>query len=163
MGVGIQGIYITAEEWRRQYRLKRDLMLERGFSEVAPMDFYRELFPKGSLQKKGELNCGKGNVIVSQIRGEEDTEKSRQWVATDDLQMIEKSIGDKFGLIGPLSYYGKKNLKQNAHELFAIAIDLDYVHLQQLKNLLKQFDRGVQLTPTYLVSSGRGLHLYYFF
>lgn len=162
MGVGIHGRYITADEWQQQYVFKRELMLERGFKQVEPIEFYRDLFPEGSLQAKGELSCGKGNVIVSQIREEDDTEKSRQWVATDDLQMINKAIGDKFGLIGPLSYFGKKNLKQNAHELFAIAVDLDYVHLQQLKNLLKQFDRGVQLTPTYLVSSGRGLHFYYF-
>ena len=29
--------------------------------------------------------------------------------------------------------------KQNAHELYAVAIDIDYVGKQQLKNLLKQF------------------------
>lgn len=49
-----------------------------------------------------------------------------------------------------------------AHELFAVAIDVDYVGKQQLKNLLKQFRNGVQLCPTYLVSSGKGVHLYYF-
>ena len=162
MGIGIGGIYITTEEWKVQYKAKHNLLLERGFEEVAPMVFYRDLFPEGSLQKKGERHCGKGNMIVTQVREKEDTEKSRQWVATDDLKMVEKSIGDKFGLIGPLSYFGKKNLKGNAHELFAITVDLDYVHEQQLKNLLKQFDRGIQLTPTYLVNSGRGLHLYYF-
>lgn len=156
------GVYITTEEWKQQYLAKQELLLERGFEQVEPLKFYRELFPEGSLQKKGELNCGKGNVIVSQIREEEDTEKSRQWVATDDLINIKKSIGDQFGLIGPLSYFGKKNLKGNAHELFAIAIDIDYVYVQHLKNLLKQFERGIQLTPTYLVSSGKGLHLYYF-
>ena len=31
-----------------------------------------------------------------------------------------------------------------------------------LKNLLKQFGNGIQLKPTYLVSSGRGVHVYYF-
>ena len=162
MGIGINGVYITTAEWQHQYNLKRELMLERGFSEVAPMDFYRDLFPEGSLQAKGETHTGKGNLIVSQIRSKEDSEKSRQWVVTDDLQMLKKTIGDPFGLVGPLSYFGKKNLKENAHELFAVVVDLDYVHVQQLKNLLKQFNRGVQLTPTYLVSSGRGIHLYYF-
>lgn len=41
-------------------------------------------------------------------------------------------------------------------------VDVDYVGKQQLKNLLKQFGNGVQLRPTYLVSSGKGVHLYYF-
>ncbi|EJX09252.1 replication protein [gut metagenome] len=42
-----------------------------------------------------------------------------------------------------------------------MAIDIDYVGLQQLKNMLKQFGNGVQLCPTFLVSSGKGVHLYY--
>ena len=68
MGVGISGVYITANEWQKQYMAKHKLLLERGFLEVAPMDFYRDLFPEGSLQKKGERHCGKGNVIVTQVR-----------------------------------------------------------------------------------------------
>ena len=39
--------------------------------------------------------------------------------------------------------------------------DVDYVGKQQLKNLLKQFGNGVQLRPTYLVSSGKGVCLLY--
>lgn len=46
--------------------------------------------------------------------------------------------------------------------MFAVVVDVDYVGKQQLKNLLKQFGNGVQLRPTYLVSSGKGVHLYYF-
>ena len=70
-------------------------------------------------------------------------------------------MGDSFGLIPPLSFYGKTYTKENAHELFAMVIDVDYVGLQQLKNMLKQFGNGVQLCPTFLVSSGKGVHLYY--
>ncbi len=33
------------------YREKEALMLERGYPEVSPHDFYRELFPAGSLQQ----------------------------------------------------------------------------------------------------------------
>jgi hypothetical protein len=42
------------------------LMLERGYLEVSPHDFYRELFPAGSLQQEPE--DGKGNIIATQIR-----------------------------------------------------------------------------------------------
>lgn len=76
--------------------------------------------------------------------------------------MLDKVIGDRFGLIPPISFYGKSHTKENAHELFAVVVDVDYVGKQQLKNLLKQFGNGVQLCPTYLVSSGKGVHLYYF-
>ena len=33
----------------------------------------------------------------------------------------------------------RSHTKENAHELFAVAVDVDYVGKQQLKNLLKQF------------------------
>ena len=109
---------------------------------------------------KGEdlrIKDGKMYVIAQQGKG-----RTRQWVIDDSLKMLDKVIGDRFGLIPPISFYGKTHTKENAHELFAMVIDVDYVGKQQLKNLLKQFGNGVQLRPTYLVSSGKGVHLYYF-
>ena len=104
---------------------------------------------------------GKGNVIATQIRPS-GKGRTKQWVVDDSLNMLDKVIGDEFGLIPPITFYGKTHTKQNAHELYAVAIDIDYVGKQQLKNLLKQFGNGVQLRPTYLVSSGKGVHAYYF-
>ena len=146
-------------EWKSAYRGKEALMLERGYLEVSPYGFYRELFPAGSLQQEPE--DGKGNIIATQIRPS-GKGRTRQWVIDDSLKMLDKVIGDRFGLIPPISFYGKTHTKENAHELFAMVIDVDYVGKQQLKNLLKQFGNGVQLRPTYLVSSGKGVHLYYF-
>lgn len=40
----------TMYEWRKAYRDKEELMLERGFPEISPHEFYRDLFPEGSLQ-----------------------------------------------------------------------------------------------------------------
>lgn len=146
-------------EWKSAYREKEALMLERGFSEVSSHDFYRELFPVGSLQQ--EPGDGKGNIIATQIRPSGQG-RTRQWVIGDSLELLDKVIGDKFGLIPPISFFGKTHTKENAHELFAVVVDVDYVGKQQLKNLLKQFGNGVQLRPTYLISSGKGVHLYYF-
>ena len=149
----------TMYEWRKAYRDKEELMLERGFPEVSPHEFYRDLFPEGSLQSAE--HDGKGNVIATQIRPS-GKGRTKQWVVDDSLNMLDKVIGDEFGLIPPITFYGKTHTKQNAHELYAVAIDIDYVGKQQLKNLLKQFGNGVQLRPTYLVSSGKGVHAYYF-
>lgn len=146
-------------EWKDAYREKEALLLERGYPEVSPMDFYRELFPEGSLQSIPE--DGKGNMIASQLRPS-GKGRTKQWVIDDSLKMLQKIMGDPFGLIPPISFYGKTHTKENAHELFAVTVDIDYVGKQQLKNLLKQFGNGVQLCPTYLVSSGKGVHLYYF-
>ena len=38
----------TMYEWRKAYRDKEELMLERGFPEVSPHEFYRDLFPEGT-------------------------------------------------------------------------------------------------------------------
>lgn len=149
----------SVDEWKKSYKDKEKLLIERGYPEVDPYSFYRELFPVGSLQQT--MEDGKGNIIATQVRPS-GKGRTRQWVIDDSLEMLDKVIGDKFGLIPPISFYGKSHTKRNAHELYAIAIDIDYVEVQQLKNLLKQFGNGVQLKPTYIVSSGKGVHLYYF-
>lgn len=148
-------------EWRKAYAEKDKLMIERGYPEVSPKEFYRDLFPEGSLQANSKDQSGRGNAIACQLRPS-GKGRTKQWIVFDDLEMLDKVMGDEFGLIPPISFYGKTHTKENAHELFAVAIDIDYVGKQQLKNLLKQFGNGVQLCPTYLVSSGKGVHLYYF-
>lgn len=152
--------YKTVSEWKKAYRDKEKLMNERGFSEVKPKEFYRALFPAGSLQRS--IGDGKGNVIASQLRPKGEG-KTRQWIVDDTLERLDKVVGDSFGLIPPISFFGKSHTKENAHQLFAMVIDIDYVGLQQLKNMLKQFGNGVQLCPSFLVSSGKGVHLYYLF
>ena len=150
--------YKTVSEWKKAYRDKDKLMNERGYREVQPREFYRVIFPAGSLQS--EIGDGKGNIIASQIRPK-GKGRTKQWIVDDSLKMLDKVMGDSFGLIPPLFFYGKTHTKENAHELFAMAVDIDYAGLQQLKNMLKQFGNGVQLCPTFLVSSGKGVHLYY--
>lgn len=151
----------TKYEWKKAYMEKVELMREWGVPEVTPQEFYRDLFPEGSLEKRGEINSGKGNIVASCLRPS-GSGRTRQWTIYDDLQELDRVVGDKFGLIPPISFYGRTHSKKNAHELFALAIDIDYVGKQQFKNLYKQFGNGVQLKPTYVVSSGKGVHVYYF-
>ena len=155
--------YKTNSEWRKIFKEKEKLLQERGYPRVSPFDFYRDVFPAGSLQQK--IGDGKGNIIAAQVRQLEKKRpakrRTRKWIVNDSLDMLDKVIGDEFGLIAPISFFGKTYTKDMAHQLFAMAIDIDYVGLQQLKNMLKQFGNGVQLCPSYLVSSGKGVHLYY--
>lgn len=145
--------YKTVSEWKKAYRDKAKLMNERGYRELQPKEFYRAIFPEGSLQSRE--HDGKGNIIATQIRPS-GKGRTKQWVIDDSLDMLDKVIGDSFGLIPPLSFYGKTHTKENAHQLFAMAIDIDYVGLQQLKNMLKQFGNGVQLCPTFLGQLRKG-------
>lgn len=84
-------------------------MLERGYQEVSPHDFYRELFPVGSLQQEPE--DGKGNIIATQIRPS-GKGRTRQWVIGDSLELLDKVIGDMYGMIPPISFYGKRTRRR---------------------------------------------------
>ena len=57
----------TMYEWRKAYRDKEELMLERGFPEVSPHEFYRDLFPEGSLQSAEHDGKGKLNSVLVSI------------------------------------------------------------------------------------------------
>ena len=142
---------------KQLFKMKNE-WLGQFYEKVEPKDFYRAVFPKGSFEREGHPEDEKCNGVLTVIEGE----KARNYIVFDELNMLDKVIGDEFGLIPPITFYGKTHTKQNAHELYAVAIDIDYVGKQQLKNLLKQFGNGVQLRPTYLVSSGKGVHAYYF-
>ena len=45
----------TMYEWRKAYRDKEELMLERGFPEVSPHEFYQEGTTKLTPQKWGVI------------------------------------------------------------------------------------------------------------
>ena len=135
----------TMYEWRKAYRDKEELMLERGFPEVSPHEFYRDLFPEGSLQSAE--HDGKGNLIATQIRPS-GKGRTKQWVVDDSLNMLDKVIGDEFGLIPPITFYGKTHTKQNAHELYAVAIDIDYNDSAQKTPAVRKNVRGMNAPIT---------------
>ncbi len=147
------------------------------FDEVSYDDFYDDLFPVGSFEKKGIQEKGKYNgiaVSVSPKIGEEKP-KVRRHLITDDHEAIDDIVWtDDFCLMSPISYAGKTRKSDNARFLYAIAIDLDGVEsLKNLHVLIKQFENAEHFvendiywglpSPTYLISSGTGIHLYYVF
>lgn len=152
---------IANYDWRKSFQEKNLLAEEWGYKEIPPHDFYRELFPVGSCEKNSKAKTGKGNIIGSCIRPRSEG-KSKQYVIHDNHEKLDKFIGDKFGLIYPITFFGHTHTKQNAHELFAFTIDVDYVTTDFFKNLNRQITRRIQLMPTAIVLSGRGVHIYYF-
>ena len=91
---------------------------------------------------------------------------------TDDLDMVEElgKRDDLFCLMAPISYAGKNRTAENARFMYAMAFDLDHIRIKDgdpigLMNLWNgHIERAERLPkPTYIVSSGTGLHLYYVF
>ena len=160
------------EEWLEQY-----------FDEVTPKEFYRSIFPVGELDKKDCFTPGKYTgvaVCISQHekrkKKDSNTEESKvyRYSLTDDLDLIEE-LGlrdDIFCLMAPLSYAGKSRSAKAARFMYAMAFDLDLIRIsddgKQPIGLMDLWNGHIEAAdrlpkPTYIVSSGTGLHLYYVF
>lgn len=151
----------TMTEWLSQY-----------FDEVEPKEFYRGIFPEGSFEKKGVQVTGGYNGIMVSVGKEKKEDGSsivKRYIVTDDLDVIDQ-VGktDDFCLMSPISYAGMKRTADNARFLYAFAVDLDRVRVKDgdpvglrtlWNNHIETADRIPK--PTYIVSSGTGLHLYY--
>ena len=153
--------------------------LEQYFDEIAPMDFYRFIFPLGSFEKKGVFETGKYNGILREITNDYYTDendikhrKVNRYVVTDDLQILSDVIErntDEFVILQPLSFVGKSAIYKNARDLYALAIDLDGINIEELGDrtnglheLIYQLENSMILPkPTFIVMSGTGLHLYF--
>lgn len=148
--------------------------LEQYFDEVTPYEFYRDIFPAGELEKAGEYEKGKYCGIAIEVTKEKKPNgkpKIKRYSITDDLNQIETlTQSNNFCLMSPISYAGKERTADNARFMYAMAIDLDQVKVidNEPIGLMNLWNGHIKLEnripkPTYIVSSGTGLHLYYVF
>ncbi len=139
------------------------------YPEVDYSDFYREVFPEGELEARGERLKGKYHAVAVSIGTGE--RKVKRYSIFDDLEDLDQLVeGDDFCLMSPISYAGKSRKSEMARYLYAIAIDLDGVtDRKHWDYFLGQINEGAERpsanwalpVPTFLVSSGTGIHLYY--
>lgn len=139
------------------YNEKNSIIENYGGVLTSPFEFYRYLFPVGSFERKGCYEDNRPNGVFLTLDGE----KAFKHILTDELSELSSALGDTFSIMSPVSYYGRNRNGRNASELYAFTVDLDGVGIRELKNLLHQFSHKVLLTPTFLVNSGHGFHLYY--
>lgn len=143
--------------------------LAQYFDEISPLDFYRDIF-SFDFQKKGMMEDGKYNGIIVEIFKDDFEKRIYRHTVTSDLDKIKEVVSrNNFCLMSPISYIGKTRESVNARLLYALAIDLDGVRVIDndpigLRTLFHQINKINRLpNPTYIVSSGTGLHLYYVF
>lgn len=146
--------------------------LYQYYDEIEPMEFYREIFPKGELEEKGVQVTGKYNALAVELlpvdkkKDKNNRVNAKKYIITDELEELEKVLkSDNFTIISPISYAGKSRKAENARFIYAIAIDLDGITTQgHINELMHQMNTIEYLPkPTYIVWSGTGLHLYYQF
>ena len=138
--------------------------LNKYFDEVEPIEFYRNIFPKGELEKKNERITGKYNGIAVELLN--DGTKGnyvKRYIVNDSLDILNDLLkSENFVIISPISYCGKSREAKNARFIYALAFDLDGITEEQyIIDLFYQMNNGILPLPTYTVYSGSGIHLYY--
>lgn len=148
------------------------------FPEVTAKEFYRYIFPAGELDTKGALTKGKYTGVVCRIAADKkqwDGKRQRyktkvyRYTLTDELDAIDEATqSDDFCICRPLSYVGKQATAEHARMMYALAVDVDRLidGRYEPTGLINLWERHIQKVkripkPTFIVSSGTGLHLYY--
>lgn len=149
----------TVEIQKKQY-IEKNEYLHTCYEKIEPKDFYRGIFPAGSFERKMNYDDQKPNGIILEFQ--EGKKRAYREIVTDDLEGFLKPR-EGFTIYSPISYYGRSRKGVNARYLHALAFDIDGVEMKHLIDLLYQMENEVLPTPTYLVNSGTGFHLYYQF
>ena len=168
MSSGFRG---TVAEYQALY-IEKNAHLEQFLEQVEPFDFYREIFPEGSFERKGHYEDSRPNGIAVSLPGKggsvngialeiEGDGKAKRYIITDDLKKLDELIDTDFTIMAPISYFGKSRSGKFARFLYAMAFDLDGVGMPQLRDVLHQMDKGILPKASFVVNSGTGLHLYY--
>ena len=143
--------------------------MQQYFPEIEPMEFYRDIFPEGELERQGEYEKGKYTAIAVEllpVKKKDERQHANRYTLTDGLEKLPDLLkSENFIIISPISYAGKERSSKNARFIYALAIDLDGIDTQQnLTDLFHQINKVEFLPrPTFCVCSGNGLHLYYKF
>jgi hypothetical protein len=133
----------------------KKLILDAAYPSVSARDFYRLIFPSGTLERGGHYEDHRPNGILMEVL--EDGRIHRH-ILFDELEEIGQLQGNRFAFAAPIGYFGKKRDSKHARFLYAMAFDLD---APKLEAFLYAMEKGLYARPTFIVSSGTGIHLYY--
>ena len=147
------------DKWERLYH-EKERWLDTYLERVTPEEFYRDLWPEGTFEREGFLEDQKPNGLALAIQGKGE---ARHTIITDGFEQLPELLQEDFVITSPIGYFGHRRSGRNARYAYAMAFDLDGVEMPQLRDVDHQMKREIIPQATYIVNSGRGLHLYYFF
>ena len=164
-------------------------LYQKGYKSISPIDFYNSIFLEDLEDHRSpeDYRSGEYGAIAVEkrkrvdkngkpiLRFDKKTKKKvetyrghRITITKGNLELyrfIDDSEG--FCLMSPISYAGKHRTLKNARYLYALCIDVDHLKPNGLRELIHSWTgRPPEYRlpkPTYIVCSGRGLHLYYVF
>ncbi len=149
-----------------------EVALSALYDQVDGQSFYEFIFPDNEKQGEQHSDFSKPNAIYlywdEKDKGTQRTLRRRIMLSdtwAEDFQTYVE--GNEMTLCSGLSYRSRSNKLQNAQQMNALVFDLDGVGDSEIRNLFLRFGRPPAYRtlpmPTFLVSSGTGLHIYYVF
>ena len=162
-----------ALERQRELYQEKNEHLERFLEPVAPYEFYREIFPEGSFERKGHFEDRKGNgiaVTVQKVEVDKATGialqiegdgKAKRCTITDELDELRELQDTDFTIMSPISYFVCGGAVKMPGIFMLWCLILDGVGMPQLRDTLHQMNKDILPQATFVVNSGTGLHLYY--
>ena len=154
------------------YRAVTEL-LASNFQEMDGYDFYRYIFPDNECQGEWNTDFSKPNgIYLYRDPADEGTQRTlrRRIMLADTWKEDYQNYVERnpMTLCSGLAYHRRANKLVNAQQMNALIFDLDNVGEKELRTLFLRFGKPADMirtlpTPTFLVASGNGLHLYYVF
>lgn len=146
-------------KWREEENAGKEHDYSEGQFQYNPIVFYKS-------KRKNAKNSRRNSDGT-----ETSDQNTHRLVLKDDWQSKDWLQSRYFALMAPITYIGKSTANKNARYLYAFAIDLDGVGIEQLETLFLYFSRtwshkalqGLPVVPhpNIIVNSGHGLHLYF--
>lgn len=152
------------KEYAIQQNIEMNELLETLFDEVYGYEFYKYLFPNNESRGLFADDYSQPNAIyVYQFK---DSEKMKRRIMLDDTW--EQDFTDFVeccpqAFTTGFNYLGRSNKDKYIHSMNAMIFDLDQVERPEFDILWKRIEKGYVPKPTFMVTSGTGLHIYYVF
>lgn len=136
-----------------------------GYEKFDGFKFYNYIFP--NRENSGEINFDYSKPNPVYLFRDFDNKKIKRRIMLNDtfsdeyVKFVEKN---NLALCGGLSYRGNTNRLEHSQHMNALIFDLDEVGFLELEHFFKYFEKfNFAPRPTFLVLSGKGLHVYYVF
>ena len=145
-----------------QQNKEMNMLLDARFDEVNGYDFYKFIFPNNELKGVYTADYSQPNAVYVYSDGE----KMRRRIMLNDTW--EQDFTDYVescpqAFTTGYTYLGRSNKDKYIHSMNAMIFDLDKVERPEFEILWARIESKHVPRPTFLVTSGTGLHVYYVF
>ncbi len=145
-----------------------DIIKEYGGIEKEALEVYTDIFRLGEnyIQAENEPSGEFKANPLGYLKNKNQSKGKYRILFDDTFPEVLKELQEAdFCIVNGISYFGRKNIMQNASKMYAMIFDVDGVTDEKLYNFLYgcYSDFNIYPLPNYIVLSGHNVHLYYLF